>query len=108
MSTDPRLTESTALRDVLAERERQRATWGDAHDDEHDDEALAAASAYLAWPVGYRPGGRQMDETKEVCIPAPGWAVELSTKCFSNRRREIVIAAALLLAEIERLDRANV
>jgi hypothetical protein len=95
-----------AEQDVLRERDKQRERWGDEHDAaEHGDGALAAAAAFLAWPDGYeeRPG-----EADRCLIPCPGWAYRLLERHDSDRRRQLLIAAALCLAEIERLDRAEV
>ncbi len=80
-----------AVRDVLAERAKQRAKWTDGHDDRHDDGSLAAAAAVLAHP-----------ETEGLF--GPGWAFDLREK-RQNERERCVISAALLLAEIERRDR---
>jgi len=88
-----------ALRDVIAEREKQRAKWGDAHDDGHATGDLSHAAAVMC-----------ADERDD--IHAPEWACELYNKQADDVTREqatrkrLVIAAALLLAEIERLDRA--
>jgi hypothetical protein len=94
-----------AAQDVLGERERQRAKWGEAHDDEHADGALGAAGALLAWPDGYWFYDEK--DADKCCIPAPGFAYELLKKHEHDRRKQLVIAAAFLLAEIERLDRAS-
>ncbi len=80
--------------DVLAERARQIAGehWTAAHDDtEHDLEQLAAAAVCYVEPVlvdKYWPWGPEYWKPKA-------------------RRRNLVRAGALILAEIERLDRIN-
>jgi hypothetical protein len=94
---------SRASDDVLAEREKQRAKWGDDHDDEHGDGAVAAAGAMLAWPDGY--WFYDPSDADKCCIPSPGWAYDLLKKHEHDRRQQLVIATALLIAEIERLDR---
>lgn len=91
-ATPPRAEVDVAVRDVLAERDKQRAKWGDAHDDKHSDGALSAAAAVLAHP--------EVDG-----VFGPDWAFELRVKHDNDDRTRRVIAAALLLAEIERLDR---
>ena len=83
--------------DVLAERAKQRAKWGNAHDDDHRGDELADAAAMLAYSM-------RLDELTEV---APPWALALANEHALDRRRELVIAAALLLAEIERIDRGG-
>lgn len=86
-------TRTQAAIDVFTEREEQRAKWGDAHDDDHDDGALAEAAGLLAF--GASP---------ERADP-PGWAYDIQRRHRDDRRRLLVIAAALLLAELDRLDR---
>lgn len=85
------------VRDVLTERQKQRAKWGDAHDDGHGDEALADAAAVLAC-------SHRLDDLDEL---APEWAIRLRNRHTSTRRSELVDAAALLLVEIERMDKAS-
>lgn len=89
---------SRAAQDVLAEREGQatREGWTPAHDDAHADGELSRAAATYAlmdvhWDL--RPG-------------------RLWPWCFSwfkprTRRENLVRAGALILAEIERLDRVE-
>lgn len=92
-----------AERAVLAERAKQRRKWGAEHDDEHGDGALAVAAAALAWPEAGRWSAAATGGLDAV--PAPRWACNLRAR--HNERQGLVIAAALLLAEIERLDRAG-
>lgn len=79
-----------ALRDVVAERERQQTIGYDhAHDDVHTHGEIAHAAADWLLPGQH---------------PVPGsWAQGKATK---TRRTQLVIGAAMALAEIERLDRA--
>lgn len=87
---------SDALRDVAAERRRQieREGWTPAHDDKHEFEELAfAAACYCTADEGDAP-------------PAV-WPWDTSWWKPKDRRSNLVRAAALLLAEIERLDRAT-
>lgn len=92
---------SQAALDVLAERRRQIDVegWTPEHDDEHDACELSDAAACYALgseaaDVGDVPG----------CWPQ-SWD-ESWWRPSKDRRRNLVKAAALLLAEIERLDRA--
>lgn len=81
-----------AARDVLAERRRQVEVegWSPEHDDGHVGGEIAhAAGDWVS--SGQKP-------------PSWSWAAD---KAKHPRRRQLVIAAALTLAEIERLDRAN-
>ena len=80
---------STAARDVIAERERQKSVegWTPEHDDEHNDEQLALAAACYA-------------------LGSPTfWPWENRWWKLKDRRSNLVRAGALILAEIERLDR---
>jgi hypothetical protein len=90
-----------AIDDITAERRRQVEAegWTPEHDDEHGDGSLAAAAATYAFsaataerylaadPIGFWPW-------------APEWWKP------STPRRDLVKAGALIVAEIERIDRA--
>lgn len=87
---------SQAALDVAAERRRQIEAegWTPEHDDKHDDGSLGAAAACYA--ATQRPDG--------MC-PAY-WPWQASWWKPKDRRSDLVRAGALILAEIERLDRA--
>lgn len=96
-----------AVRDVLAERQRQVETegWTAEHDDRHRDRSLALTAALYATPI-------PLLERRELA----GGTAYVDPWCWDRRwdkrrkhseRRRLVIAAALLLAEISRLDRAE-
>lgn len=91
--------------DVLGERARQRRLEGydDAHDDEHDDYSLSAAAiAYLTDARLRASTGKGFDHEPPVEWP---WSeAEWKPKGI---RKSLVVAAALILAEIERYDRAG-
>ncbi|CAG9193979.1 hypothetical protein BCAR13_110078 [Paraburkholderia caribensis] len=89
-----------AARDVLAERERQVTTegWTTAHDDEHDSEEMAIAAACYAESAG----GFHHPST----VPS-NWPWTSKWWKPTTPRRDLVKAGALILAEIERLDRAS-
>lgn len=95
------MTEMTqAARDVLAERQRQIEAEGfDAsHDDHHGAGQMAtAAGCYALFPAAY-PVDAQ---------PPKGWPWAETWWKPRDKRRNLVRAAALILAEIERLDRAE-
>lgn len=86
-----------AAHDVLAERKRQQSAegWTPDHDDHYTAGELAAAAACYAY-FGWMRTGRAPTEWP--------WASEWWKP--SDRRRDLVKAGALILAEIERLDRA--
>lgn len=84
--------------DVQVERRRQVEAegWTPEHDDEHSHGELAdAAACYALWAGGINPGN-----WREFWPWAPEWLKH------SEPRRMLVKAAALILAEIQRLDRA--
>lgn len=85
-----------AVHDVLAERKRQIQVEGftPVHDDEYQPGTMAdAAMAYLVSAQG----------RKDIALDYWPWRDGFKPK---NRRHDLVRAAALLIAEIERMDRA--
>jgi hypothetical protein len=81
-----------AASDVLAERERQRQKWGDAHDDQHKNDQIAyGAVSYLL------PG--------QAVMPAD-WSYNSKVRDREPRREQLVKGAALALAAVEQFDRA--
>lgn len=84
------------LAEVLQERLRQidEKGWTPTHDDGHTRGELARAACYYAMPL-------------DGCAPWP-FGTAAPTLQGRSRRGLLVIAAALLVAEIERLDRAEV
>jgi hypothetical protein len=80
------------VNEIAAERRRQieQEGWTTEHDDQHTDGSLAdAAAVYLG---------------AEVPWPA-SWSLEWYKP--KNYRRDLIRAGALIVAEIERLDRAG-
>ena len=105
----------SAIDDVAAERRRQidREFWTLKHDDEHVDQSLALAAALYATPLPLYAKDEKDDETR-FYDPWP-WGYDNGDRLSSAnwdkrrthpRRRQLVIAAALIAAEIDRLDRA--
>lgn len=95
--------EAVAWRDVLAERQRQIETegWTPDRDDAHQSGELAdAAALYASIKVRHVSG-------MAVWPWEPEWFKPTSGAVPGSRRRDIVKACALLLAEIERLDRLS-
>ncbi|EPB7497032.1 hypothetical protein [Klebsiella aerogenes] len=92
-------TVTAAAADVLAERKRQVTTegWTPGHDDEYEHGELADAAGC------YALSSELFDCAGEPPRPWP-WPDEWWKP--TNRRRDLVKAGALILAEIERLDRA--
>lgn len=93
---------SAAAQDVLDERRRQIEAegWTPEHDDEHGDGQMAVAAGCYAMRA-YEP-----DRLKVITAPA-SWPWDLEWWKPSTTRRDLVKAGALILAEIERLDRAE-
>ncbi|WP_193391785.1 hypothetical protein [Trabulsiella odontotermitis] len=90
---------SQAAVDVLAERQRQILSegWTPEHDDEHGRGEMAMAAVCYINETGTvnRNGGKPW-----------GWPWDASWWKPNTRRRNLVKAGALILAEIERGDRA--
>ncbi len=93
-------TVTAAAAAVLAERKRQVAAegWTPGHDDEYEHGELADAAGC------YALSSELFDCAGEPPRPWP-WPDEWWKP--TNRRRDLVKAGALILAEIERLDRAS-
>jgi hypothetical protein len=101
-----------AAQDVLAERQRQISAegWTPEHDDEHHDGSMArAAAAYCLCgegpPAPGVPSEFHSSRPWDFNILLAIWPRSWSWPTPKDRRRNLVRAAALLLAEIERLDR---
>lgn len=92
--------------DALGERARQRRMEGydDAHDDKHDDFALSSAA--IAYLMDARLRGTTGHGFTEN--PPPDWPWDANDWKTKNIRQELVVAAALIIAEVERLDRAGI
>ncbi len=88
---------SQAARDVLAARQRQITAegWTPEHDDAHGSREMAVAAACYALGATFVSGSH-------IDI----WPWDSSWWKPRDDRRNLVRAGALILAEIERLDRA--
>lgn len=97
-AAEKREREAGPLEDIRAERQRQQEVegWTTAHDDDHWGGELALAAACYA----AHAGGRYQD-----ALPAI-WPWRREWWKPKNARRDLVRAGALIVAEIERLDRA--
>ena len=110
----------TVIDEIADERRRQVEAegWTPEHDDKHSDRSLSMAAALYAAPEPLYQLERVADGDFLFRDPWPwfervpgargGW---LPTRAWDkrgkhDRRRRLVIAAALIVAEIERLDRA--
>jgi hypothetical protein len=108
MAIPPAAAISTAIADVLAERRRQIQVegWTAEHDDEHDEGDMALAGACYAASAAAtddRVNCRSILDSVRSMWP---WGREWWKP--KNQRRDLVRAAALVIAEIEKMDRAEV
>lgn len=97
----PGLLEATrqVVDEIATERQRQQDDegWDTEHDDQHTEGTLAAAAgcyALLAADI-------------KMSNPPEFWPWEKKWWHPKNPRRDLIRAAALIVAEIERLDRAS-
>ncbi len=114
----------SALDEIAAERERQVSVegWTLEHDDEHNDAAMARAAACYAlladplraFPVTHKrvwvphPGADELSRAQGVYKEVPGfWPWHPDWWKPKGQRADLIRAAALLVAEIERIDRAS-
>lgn len=98
---------SLAAHDVIAERLRQMSAevWTPKHDDAHTDDSLAMVAAIYALPEEWRDvlsveGGMELPALWPRSWHPSWWKPK-------DRRRDLIRAGALIIAEIERLDRAR-
>lgn len=103
---------SAACRDVLAERNRQVSVegWTPAHDDAHTGGELATAGACYALGANVPQAERRALTPAQMAAwhaRATLWPWPLRWWKPKSERRDLVRAAALIIAEIERLDRAR-
>ncbi|ELQ6229656.1 ead/Ea22-like family protein [Cronobacter dublinensis] len=94
--------QTAAALDVLAERQRQvtQEGWTPANDDDHTDGSLAAAAGSYALHAAASAWGGV-----SYALPA-SWPWSVTWWKPKNPRADLVRAAALIIAEIERIDRA--
>jgi len=91
---------SIAERDVMRERDRQNAKGFDAaHDAQHIEGELAIAAVHYLFNVA-----KNAYSTFAMSQP---WPFEVDAWQPEGRRADLVKAAALIIAEIERLDRID-
>jgi hypothetical protein len=99
---------SQAEHDVLAERRRHRQEgWTPEHDDHHTGGELALAAA--AYAVGQNAWleGPPIERRGLGTLHRKLWPWDWAWWKPKDRRRDLVRAGSLIIAEIERLDRAE-
>lgn len=101
-----RAASNRAAIDVLAERQRQVVGegWSAEHDDHHDAGEMGIAAALYALP--YESGVLSQDDSIGLHMLLE-LTFDWKLKPEPDRRKRLVKAGALILAEIERLDRAE-
>lgn len=89
-----------AIRD---ERERQIGVegWTPEHDDEHDLGEMAMAAACYAYPQIIR----YVEDDKKQWSSAWPWDNKWDKREIHDQKRRLIIAGALIIAELERLER---
>lgn len=104
--------------EIGSERQRQKDKegWTTAHDDAHRNGELAAAAACYAFMaskddttrniVAISESNPQYADPEKRLIAVRFWPWEWSWFKLKDRRRDLIRAGALIVAEIERLDRA--
>lgn len=101
--------QSKAERDIAREREKQRRKWSPSHDEKHTPKVLANVAAWLVQYVPPTPCGCREAMCPHVSIReagAPDWVLSLAQR--HDRRERLVIAAALLIAELDVMDDVEV
>lgn len=89
---------------VLVERKRQvELGFTVGHDDDHQEGELGALAAFYAWPPDTRLQGVSTGGSSVALWP---FHPEEVPRRLEDRRTELVRAAACIVAEIERLERA--
>lgn len=102
---------SNAMSDIWRERIRQMEAEGYSveHDDEHDQGDMACAAAVYALLSALETMHEEDMELDAAIVQSTKWLWPWSPKALKRAepRRMLVKAAALIVAEIERLDRAT-
>lgn len=97
----------SVIDEIAAERRRQieQEGWTPEHDDEHGGGVLAAAAACYAIHAVSLMSTADMERRNNVIRECWPWAEEWWKP--KGQRRDLIRAAALIVAELERLDRAE-
>jgi hypothetical protein len=103
----PLQVDNPAARDVLAERRRQVESegWDAKHDDEHDSGEMASAASAYALAAADKLHPMSQGDGEFDKLPPAMWCWDHEWWKPGEPRRMLVKAGALILAEIDRLDR---
>ncbi|HHH1797271.1 TPA: hypothetical protein ACPZFV_003775 [Yersinia enterocolitica] len=102
-------TLAPVILEIANERLRQISVegWTPEHDDQHSSGELAGAAGYYAKHVNARQWCFKNNPDDYQCEPEPsGWPWAAEWWKPKNPRSDLIRAAALIVAELERLDRA--
>ncbi|EMK7707104.1 hypothetical protein V9T08_003134 [Yersinia enterocolitica] len=103
-------TLAPVILEIANERLRQISVegWTPEHDDQHSSGELAGAAGYYAKHVNARQWCFKNNPDDYQCEPEPsGWPWAAEWWKPKNPRSDLIRAAALIVAELERLDRAS-
>lgn len=94
---------SKALKDIQAERSRQinQEGWSQEHDDQYQFNELAIAAGLYALHA-------HDSSPAHFCSPPSSWPWNAEWWKPKSPREDLIRAAALIVAEIERIDRSSV
>lgn len=109
LSTANEGTLAPVILEIANERLRQISVegWTPEHDDQHSSGELAGAAGCYAKHVNARQWCFKNNPDDYQCEPEPsGWPWEPEWWKPKNPRSDLIRAAALIVAELERLDRA--
>lgn len=103
-------TPSGGLADIADERQRQISVegWTPEHDNSHDKGEMAMAAACYAAPEPVftkHISAQGQYSNEEYFYDAWPWSEQWDKRGKHDRRRRLVIAGALIVAELDRLDR---
>lgn len=97
------------MAEVSAERERQVNVegWTEAHDDAHVSGGMARAAACYAVKASYgdEPSKADRGFIERIVTSLWPWAAKWWKVVGKTPRRMLIVAAALIVAEVERIDR---
>lgn len=110
---DRQIDEPVVIAEIMTERARQieKEGWSEEHDHDHDLGELSMAAAAYASVASAQARGASVDDFPAdmiaVMMMSEGdWPWDPSWWKPKDQRRNLVRAAALIVAEIERMDRA--
>lgn len=97
------------IAEIAAERKRQIEAegWTPEHDDAHDKGELARAAAAYADHASRFRDAKELGVAYATKATPPLWPWAPRWWKPKNPRRDLIRAAALIVAEIERLDRSE-